>query len=194
MGGTAWVARPDSRSQDLEGRASWVGPSAAGQPAVMLLGGVSRKSKCIKMHRISEADPGGRRKGSTPSSSTLILVCSIVDVGSPWIPRQSRSTRPTWTPSREGEWDPKWATATDLSHAAPIPHSTPTVSLWKFKNWLGYVNGGERDLQPRLRKCHRATDPWPQEGSWAQDACLAAQSLPAGSCGWAGDRGLCERW
>lgn len=25
MGGTAWVARPDSRSQDLEGRASWVG-------------------------------------------------------------------------------------------------------------------------------------------------------------------------
>lgn len=49
MGGTAWVARPDSRSQDLEGRASWVGPGAAGQPAETLLGGVSRKSKCFTL-------------------------------------------------------------------------------------------------------------------------------------------------
>lgn len=37
------MARPDSRSRDLEIRASWVGPSPAGRPDPTLLGGVSRK-------------------------------------------------------------------------------------------------------------------------------------------------------
>ena len=43
----------------------------------------------------------------------------------------------------------------------PHPDPPPLPALWKFKEWLSYIKGGERDLQPWLINCLWATDQWP---------------------------------
>lgn len=65
--------------------------------------------------------------GNCTFSPAFIPAWSFVALGSPWIPRQSWHTWPPWPPSGEGEQDPKWATVTDLSHAAPTPCPTPSI-------------------------------------------------------------------
>lgn len=71
MRGTAWVARPDSRSWDLESRASWVGPSPAGL-----------RTQCswlvfLESINNSKAQAAGRRRGAPlqPHVHFCLVLC-----------------------------------------------------------------------------------------------------------------------
>lgn len=97
----------------------------------------------------SDAHTDGRKKRSSPFSPTFTPAYSFVDIGSPWIPRQSRRTWPTRPPSREGEQDSTLATVTDRSHTAPC-HSCLTPGHWKFRDCLSFITGGERMQTSRV--------------------------------------------
>lgn len=101
------MARPDSRSQDLEGRASWVGPSPAGQPAVRLLGGVSRKSERIALTAVEQTLVEGGREATPPaplSSSPAPLLLQ----GPPGFPGKAGAPGPPGPQAEKVSRTPRW--------------------------------------------------------------------------------------
>lgn len=91
--------------------------------------------------------------GERPASSALTPVCPFADAGSPWIPRQSWSSGPTWSPSREGKKDPQIGhPPKSRASQLPSPCLTPLFreTPQRLPALLRASLQGTPNLQPRM--------------------------------------------